>query len=221
MYLISQELNHLSEKAKVMLDQLQDIVTGESDAAEESGYNMEQEGVKSLQGKISEYITSLFSEGSLTKDQTEQTAGLLIVSDHISRMADRCKEIYGYTKKAAESGLKLSSQAKVELADCMDLNKNMFGQAMLAVRNGDKDMATKLLDERKTLHEMQKNCYRNHFDRVQNELCDPAFTTNYAAILYSMDRMADNCVSISEEANTRAAFINLDKPETTSEKEGK
>ena len=222
MYLISQELNHLSDKAKVMLDQLQDIVTGESDAAEENEYHMEQEGVKSLQQKISEYITSLFSEGSLTKEQTEQTAGLLIVSDHINRMADRCKEIYGFTQKAAESGLKLSSQAKIELADCMDINKNMFSQAMTAVRNGDKAMAAKLSEERKTLHEMQKSCYRNHFDRVQNELCNPAFTTNYAAILYSMDRMADNCVSISEEANTRAAFVNLDKPAAaeTPKKEG-
>ena len=223
MYLISQELNHLSEKTQDMLNKLQSIVTGDESQKEKTEYTLEQSGVKSLQEKISEYITSLFSEGSLTKEQTEQTAGLLIVSDHINHIADRCKEIYDYTLKASGSGLKLSAAAKVELADCMDVNKNMFGQAMGAVRSGDKAMAAKLQEERQTLHEMQKNCYRNHFERVQNELCNPAFTTNYAAILYSMDRMADNCVSISEEANTRAAFINLDKPKesASAEKEGK
>ena len=36
-------------------------------------------------------------------------------------------------------------------------------------------------------------------------------TEDYSAIIYSLDRIVDNCVSIAEEACDNVAFINLDE----------
>lgn len=44
---------------------------------------------------MTEYITRLFSSGNLTEQQSEQTAGLLYVTNNIQRIADRCQDIDG------------------------------------------------------------------------------------------------------------------------------
>jgi len=54
---------------------------------EYSGY------VKVLHESISTYISKMFSSGNLTELQSEQTAGLLCVSNNIERIAERCDEI--------------------------------------------------------------------------------------------------------------------------------
>ena len=222
MYLISQELNHLAELTTNMMSMLQGVISGKKD--DNKAFPMEQEGVKSLQQQISQYITNLFSQGSLTEQQTEQTAGLLIVANHIDRIADRSNEIYAFTNHATSEGNVLSKTAQVEVGECISLNQTLFNDAMDAVRKGDKAAVETIASDRQRLHDMQKECFRKHFDRIQDNQCSPAFTTDYGSVLYALDRMADNCVSISEEAAGHAAFVKLDKPDDTgkaaAEKEG-
>lgn len=216
MYLVTQELGHLASLTTGMLTKLQDIVTGnKAKDKDKTALSIELEGIKSLQERISHYITDLFSEGSLTQEQSEQTAGLLIVADHINHITARSTEIYDVTNQAKAEGYKLSKKARAELGQCLDINRNMFTEAMDAVTNGDTEKVPNLLKQRNDLHKIQKSCYHKHFERVKDNECSAAFTTGYASILYSMDRMADNCVSISEESRGRGAFVNIDKPEGT------
>lgn len=82
------------------------------------------------------------------------------------------------------------------------------------------DSKTKILDavvaetvfkNKKKMHKAEKKYSKAHLNRVKNEVCDASMTRYFSGIMYNFDRMADNCVSIAEEACDNVAFINLDE----------
>lgn len=60
----------------------------------------EHDKVKELQNIIVDFITKLISSGNLTEKQAEQAAGLMVVSNNIERIADRCDEVDGLYKRS-------------------------------------------------------------------------------------------------------------------------
>ena len=68
------------------------ISVGKTSAAYDK-FKKKLETVQHLQEDVTEYITRLFSSGNLTEQQSEQTAGLLYVTNNIQRIADRCQDI--------------------------------------------------------------------------------------------------------------------------------
>ena len=64
---------------------------------------------------------------------------------------------------------------------------------------------------KKKMHKAEKKYSKAHLNRVKNEVCDASMTRYFSGIMYNFDRMADNCVSIAEEACDNVAFINLDE----------
>lgn len=63
-------------------------------------YVDEHDKVKELQDIIVDFITKLISSGNLTEKQAEQAAGLMVVSNNIERIADRCDEVDGLYKRS-------------------------------------------------------------------------------------------------------------------------
>ena len=57
-------------------------------------------------------------------------------------------------------------------------------------------------------------------NRVKNNLCDPSMTGYFSGIIYNIDRMADNCVGIAEEACDNVTFISLDEEADKTAAEG-
>ena len=90
MYLIKNEVEHLSEITSAMLSTLKDTVTGKQDKLWQEKMEESFRAVKHLSENISSYITRLFASGNLTEEQSEQAAVHLYVSNNIDRIADRC-----------------------------------------------------------------------------------------------------------------------------------
>ena len=93
MYLVSQELENLAGFAATMLTQLKEAISVGKTSAAYDKFKKKLETVQHLQEDVTEYITRLFSSGNLTEQQSEQTAGLLYVTNNIQRIADRCQDI--------------------------------------------------------------------------------------------------------------------------------
>ncbi|OKZ66881.1 MAG: hypothetical protein BHW05_00815 [Clostridium sp. 42_12] len=66
----------------------------------------------------------MFASGNLTELQSEQTAGLLCVSNNIERIADRCDEIEQSYLLMKKHGNKLSEKAVEDDAIAIVLQKN-------------------------------------------------------------------------------------------------
>lgn len=125
------------------------------------------------------------------------------------------KMLYHYSHQICEkvnnNGKRLTSEASSEMEDCIDIIQQLLKKAMEAIRKGDAVVAETVFKNKKKMHKAEKKYSKAHLNRVKNEVCDASMTRYFSGIMYNFDRMADNCVSIAEEACDNVAFINLDE----------
>ena len=63
------------------------------------------------------------------------------------------------------------------------------------------------------MHKAQKKLNKAHLNRVKKKTCNASMTVFYSDILYNLDRIADNCISIADEARENVTFVNLESVE--------
>lgn len=209
MYLVSQELENLVGFAATMLTQLKEAISVGKTSAAYDKFKKKLETVQHLQEDVTEYITRLFSSGNLTEQQSEQTAGLLYVTNNIQRIADRCQDIDGIWDQIESKGMKLSATANEELGNCIAITWNLLNQAMEAVKEGSSEQAEQVFKNKKKMNKAEKKFNKAHLNRVKEQKCDPGLTMGFSGILYNLEREADNCVSIAEEALDNTGFVQL------------
>lgn len=209
MYLVSQELENLAGFAATMLTQLKEAISVGKTSAAYDKFKKKLETVQHLQEDVTEYITRLFSSGNLTEQQSEQTAGLLYVTNNIQRIADRCQDIDGIWDQIESKGMKLSATANEELGNCIAITWDLLNQAMEAVKEGSSEQAEQVFKNKKKINKAEKKFNKAHLNRVKEQKCDPGLTMGFSGILYNLEREADNCVSIAEEALDNTGFVQL------------
>lgn len=209
MYLVSQELENLAGFAATMLTQLKEAISVGKTSAAYDKFKKKLETVQHLQEDVTEYITRLFSSGNLTEQQSEQTVGLLYVTNNIQRIADRCQDIDGIWNQIESKGMKLSATANEELGNCIAITWDLLNQAMEAVKEGSSEQAEQVFKNKKKMNKAEKKFNKAHLNRVKEQKCDPGLTMGFSGILYNLEREADNCVSIAEEALDNTGFVQL------------
>lgn len=209
-YMAAKEISRLSVHAGKMLGAMKNAIEKRNITDIRDKYVDEHDKVKELQNIIVDFITKLISSGNLTEKQAEQAAGLMVVSNNIERIADRCDEVDGLYKKILDNGQLLSDAAIADLTACMDMTEKLFGESMNAIITGDSETPDKVAADKKKIRKLQRQAGKAHLARVKKNTCVRSLTADYSALLYSMDRMADNCISIAEEAIDDFTFDKLD-----------
>lgn len=220
LYLVSEELGNMAEIGGNLLNSLKESFDADAEksakAAEE--YKKYRRQAARMESELSAYVTKMLSSGNLTQQQSGQAAGLLYVSNNIGRIADRCEEIADVHDQITMNKKAFSEAATGELQDCIEISKKLFNRAIRSVEDGDLDRARTVVKKKNKMRKAQKQLKRAHIERVNAGLCDASMTEYYSAIMYSLDRIVDNCVSIAEETLDNIAFVKLD--ETTDEEVG-
>lgn len=209
-YMAAKEISRLSVHAGKMIEAMKNTIEKRNITDIRDKYVDEHDKVKELQDIIVDFITKLISSGNLTEKQAEQAAGLMVVSNNIERIADRCDEVDGLYKKILDNGQLLSDAAIADLTACMDMTEKLFGESMNAIITGDSETPDKVAADKKKIRKLQRQAGKAHLARVKKNTCVRSLTADYSALLYSMDRMADNCISIAEEAIDDFTFDKLD-----------
>lgn len=209
-YMVAKEISRLSAHAGKMIESMKDAIEKRNITDIRDKYVDEHDKVKELQDIIVDFITKLISSGNLTEKQAEQASGLMVVSNNIERIADRCDEVDGLYKKILDNGQLLSDAAIADLTACMDMTEKLFGESMNAIITGDSETPDKVAADKKKIRKLQRQAGKAHLARVKKNTCVRSLTADYSALLYSMDRMADNCISIAEEAIDDFTFDKLD-----------
>ena len=206
MYLVSCELTKLCGHTANMLSNMKETLSDLKDKERRSEYHTEYETVKKLQDRITDYISKMFAGGNLTETQAEQTAGLLVINNNVDRIADRCQEISGFIEKMEEKDKYFSEAAVKELKDCMQILERLFKGCVEAVTDGNEQAAERVVMDKRKMTKAQKQNNKAHLARVKKKTCSGKLTATYSSILYNMDRMADNCAAIAEEAIEHITF---------------
>ena len=209
-YMAATEISRLSVHAGKMIEAMKNAIEKRNITDIRDKYVDEHDKVKELQDIIVDFITKLISSGNLTEKQAEQAAGLMVVSNNIERIADRCDEVDGLYKKILDNGQLLSDAAITDLTACMDMTEKLFSESMNAIITGDSETPDKVAADKKKIRKLQRQAGKAHLARVKKNTCVRSLTADYSALLYSMDRMADNCISIAEEAIDDFTFDKLD-----------
>ena len=213
MYMVSNEINRIATSTEKMLKILKEIVSGDNKEETKSLFKKHHDAIKTLQDAIVTYISKLFTGGALTEVQAERVAGYLAIANNIDRIADRCGDVVDIYDRIGTSEKILSEQAKEELAQCVTIAEELFEQAITAVATDNVDQAEQVIQDKKRMRKAQKKSTKKHLERLQENLCDPELTRAYSGILLNLDRVADNCTGIAEEALDRVTYVRFDTEE--------
>ena len=213
MYMVSNEINRIATSTEKMLKILKEIVSGDNKEETKSLFKKYHDAIKTLQDAIVTYISKLFTGGALTEVQAERVAGYLAIANNIDRIADRCGDVVDIYERIGTSEKILSEQAKEELAQCVTIAEELFEQAITAVATDNVDQAEQVIQDKKRMRKAQKKSTKKHLERLQENLCDPELTRAYSGILLNLDRVADNCTGIAEEALDRVTYVRFDTEE--------
>ena len=213
MYMVSNEINRIATSTEKMLKILKEIVSGDNKEETKSLFKKYYNAIKTLQDAIVTYISKLFTGGALTEVQAERVAGYLAIANNIDRIADRCGDVVDIYERIGTSEKILSEQAKEELAQCVTIAEELFEQAITAVATDNVDQAEQVIQDKKRMRKAQKKSTKKHLERLQENLCDPELTRAYSGILLNLDRVADNCTGIAEEALDRVTYVRFDTEE--------
>ena len=213
MYMVSNEINRIATSTEKMLKILKEIVSGDNKEETKSLFKKYHNAIKTLQDAIVTYISKLFTGGALTEVQAERVAGYLAIANNIDRIADRCGDVVDIYERIGASEKILSEQAKEELEQCVTIAEELFEQAITAVATDNVDQAEQVIQDKKRMRKAQKKSTKKHLERLQENLCDPELTRAYSGILLNLDRVADNCTGIAEEALDRVTYVRFDTEE--------
>lgn len=213
MYMVSNEINRIATSTEKMLKILKEIVSGDNKEETKSLFKKYHNAIKTLQDAIVTYISKLFTGGALTEVQAERVAGYLAIANNIDRIADRCGDVVDIYERIGTSEKILSEQAKEELEQCVTIAEELFEQAITAVATDNVDQAEQVIQDKKRMRKAQKKSTKKHLERLQENLCDPELTRAYSGILLNLDRVADNCTGIAEEALDRVTYVRFDTEE--------
>lgn len=211
MYLVSLELERLVGLADRTLNRLKLVLDSQRTAKDYEAFQEDLMILEQLQGRVTEYITKLLSGGYLTEQQSEEMARLLFVTNNIQRMGERCRDMDEICRQVVAQNRVFSSAANEEIVKCITLALSLLSRAVEAVKTGSKEMVNDIFRDTDQMRRSERRCNKAHLKRVKEGECHAHMTPYFSDLLYNLSRIADNCVSIAEEADTGAGFAELHK----------
>ena len=211
MYLVSLELERLVGLADRTLNRLKLVLDSQRTAKDYEAFQEDLMILEQLQGRVTEYITKLLSGGYLTEQQSEETARLHFVTNNIQRMAERCRDMDEVCRQVVAQNRVFSSAANEEIVKCITLAQSLLSRSVEAVKTGSKEMVNDIFRDTDQMRRSERRCNKAHLKRVKEGECHAHMTPYFSDLLYNLSRIADNCVSIAEEADTGAGFAELHK----------
>ena len=210
MYLVSQEIRRAGRLVSEMIGNMKaTVMNNDSKALAELEKNAKL--VTEIDENTVSYISGMFSNGSLTEEQSSTTAGLLYVLNDIARVSKRCEDASPVIRAKLEGKYKFSKDAVEELGKVIDNVEIMYRTSIVSLENGDTKTARKVFDYRKELRNMEKKFNKNHLKRLRKNNCKPEFTYPLSNVLHNLERIGDSCSGIVEEVMDNVRFLELEE----------
>lgn len=210
MYLVSQEIRRAGRLVSEMIGNMKaTVMNNDSKALAELEKNAKL--VTEIDENTVSYISGMFSNGSLTEEQSSTTAGLLYVLNDIARVSKRCEDASPVIRAKLEGKYKFSKDAVEELGKVIDNVEIMYRTSIVSLENGDTKTVRKVFDYRKELRNMEKKFNKNHLKRLRKNNCKPEFTYPFSNVLHNLERIGDSCSGIVEEVMDNVRFLELEE----------
>ena len=210
--LARKEITRCSEMAGETLQKLINLVKGETN--EQLEEVMEQgHDVGKLTEQINEYLTNMFSSGSLTEKQTTQTAGLMYMLGDVDRVNGLSMEIAESVREKKEQKYKYSKEAMRDLTKSLEQIQGMYREAIQVLMTGSTENAKKIVKKKEKVLNLTIHMGKSHVERVGKGKCSSKLTVPFNHVLQNIGRMGNCCVNIADavlaqsDLNEFTAFV--------------
>lgn len=159
-----------------------------------------------LNESITEYLSTMYSEGVMTEDQANQSMGIMYVLCDIDRIADLCKEISENVFDSNGKKQKYSKDAQKELRKAIGMILDMYSQAMNVIIKGEEISEKDIQEKKEEIMHLDEKLRKSHAERVVNKKCDANKTVAYNNVLHNINRMGNSCLNLAEIALNHVNF---------------
>ena len=197
--LAAKEILHLAFLVREQLHLTTGMVRRKEEGQPAAGIE-QREKLKGLGGKITEYLSGLFSAGVLTEEQAAQTAGVMYLLGDVERMGELCADVTLAIEDRDRRKTKYSKEAMKDLEKSLKVIEDMYGAALQVLTTGDEESARKIRKKKEKVLDLDIEMRKGHMDRVSKGKCATEMTGPLNDILHAIDRMGNCCVNIADAA---------------------
>lgn len=197
--LAAKEILHLAFLVREQLHLTTGMVRRKEEGRSVAGIE-QREKLKGLGGKITEYLSGLFSAGVLTEEQAAQTAGVMYLLGDVERMGELCVDVTLAIEDRDRRKTKYSKEAMKDLEKSLKVIEDMYGAALQVLTTGDEESARKIRKKKEKVLDLDIEMRKGHMDRVSKGKCATEMTGPLNDILHAIDRMGNCCVNIADAA---------------------
>ena len=197
--LAAKEILHLAFLVREQLHLTTGMVRRKEEGRPVAGIE-QREKLKGLGGKITEYLSGLFSAGVLTEEQAAQTAGVMYLLGDVERMGELCADVTLAIEDRDRRKTKYSKEAMKDLEKSLKVIEDMYGAALQVLTKGDEESARKIRKKKEKVLDLDIEMRKGHMDRVSKGKCATEMTGPLNDILHAIDRMGNCCVNIADAA---------------------
>ena len=162
--------------------------------------------VRKLYDNIVSYLSSLFSSGSMTEEQANQTAGMMYILSDIERADALCTEATESLQNILTKKHQLSPEAIEDLCGGLTIIEDMYKSVLEVIKTGNGEDARKIVHKKDNVLDLTLKLRKNHMKRVKKGACDAEMTNDFTKILHSFDRISNSCANIADAALTGVSF---------------
>ncbi len=160
--------------------------------------------VRSLYERVTEYLSELFSSGSMSEEQAHEAAGILYLLGDLERIVFLCQEILEQflSQSQKKNKARYSKEARKELEQSLILIRQMYGEAFQMLLNGERDNLKKIRKKKEKMLDLSLHMRKAHLERVEKGKCSVKLTKPFYKILNALDRLSNGCANIADHELT-------------------
>ncbi len=188
----TQRMAHLSLK---VFDQTLDLLPGYSEERLRH-LNQEEKALDMLQREITDFLVNL-SQQSITREASEQAAGLMHVVNDLERLGDHCEDLRRLFVVRIDRKIEFSDAAIEELDELVSHTRKFLLLAINAIDSASKIESMEGEERATSIFDLEMELRNNHIQRLSTGECSTAQGLLFIDILHHVSKVGEHVGNIT------------------------
>jgi phosphate:Na+ symporter len=152
--------------------------------------------IRDLHRDVQHYLSKIISAGSPTEGQANAITELLLVTSGLEKISDNVEQLLEEMIELDGKDLSFSDIGEKELKDSLEAINELLNASFEVLKSGDDVSIYMSISIRERIADLEKQMQDNHFDRLNNGICNPKMTPYFNAILGNITNVSTYCIDI-------------------------
>ncbi len=158
-----------------------------------------EETVDMLEQAVTNYVVEVTHNHDLDQVLSKRSYMLLQGVGDLERIGDHAENLIELTDYCLENKIEISKDANQGLREMMQLVQSAVRDSLEALRNNDRDLAIKVIEQDDRVDVMEVELRKGHIARLNAGACSAGAGAVYLDILSNLERIGDHAVNLAQE----------------------